>query len=70
MATTEIMGDGRSENKPGVYRREDGKEMVTSTGNFGRIQADAFVQQGYVWVAPVPSKTEKEEVKTETPKAK
>lgn len=46
--TTEIQGDGRPVNKPGVYRREDGSEIVTTKDpRFGSIQGDAIVQQGY-----------------------
>lgn len=51
VSTSEKQGDGRPANLPGVYRREDGSEMVTTKDpSFGRIQGDAFVQQGYTWV--------------------
>lgn len=62
MSTIEVMGDKRPENKPGVYRHPDGHEIETASGSFGKIQADAIVQQGYVWVSDKPKKT------IETPK--
>lgn len=60
----EVQGDGRPANLPGVYRREDGSEIVTSIDpRFGRIQADAIIRQGYVYAGPhsiLEEKTEKE----------
>lgn len=59
MSVNEIRGDGKPVNKPGLYRREDGIEIETSQGVHGATQADAIVQQGFVYV---------EKTKTETPK--
>lgn len=62
----EKQGDNRAVNRPGVYRREDGKEMVTSKDpSFGRIQADAIIQQGYVYAGDHSILNKPE---TETPK--
>jgi hypothetical protein len=67
MSANETMGDSRPSNKPGVYRTPDGHEITTTRDpRFAAIQADAMVQQGYVWVSDFP-----EETKTkETPKTK
>lgn len=67
MSTQETQGDGRPTNKPGVYRREDGSEMVTAKDPiFGKVQADAIVQQGYKWAGDHSILDEKPTV--ETPK--
>lgn len=51
--TSEVQGDGRPTNLPGVYRREDGKEIATTTDpDLGRVQADAIVQQGFKYAGP------------------
>ena len=54
MPAQENMGDKRPTNKPGLYRNPDGLEILTTSGEKGRIQADAIVQQGYVWVSEKP----------------
>jgi len=44
--SAEINGDGREENKPGLYlHKESGKELFAQNPQ----QGDAFVRLGYVW---------------------
>lgn len=55
MASSEVMGDKRPVNLPGLYRHEEaGTEIVTAAGAKGYIQADAAVQVGYKRVGDIP----------------
>lgn len=65
MADTEINGDGRPFNKPGLYRHpESGAEVITTHhAKFGSAMSDAMVQVGYKYVGPAPIET----VDTKTP---
>ncbi len=65
MPATETQGDRRPVNEAGVYQlKETGAEIVTASGDKGRIQADAIVRQGWVRVGDIPSGTPKAETKT------
>lgn len=59
MADQEINGDGRPVNKPGVYKHpESGAELIARRHRkFGDVQADGYVQVGYVWDRPEPKVT-------------
>lgn len=60
MATTELQGDGRLPNKPGVYEHpETGIRLTTSNGTDGFIQGDAFVQVGFKYIGTVEEVEEK-----------
>ena len=55
----EKSGDGRVLNRPGVYTDKlSGATLITSEGNEGVIQADAFVRVGYEYSGPVPPRQE------------
>lgn len=71
MADQEINGDGRPVNKPGVYKHpESGAELIARRHRkFGDVQADGYVQVGYVWDRPEP-KAKKPEVKAVAPSEK
>lgn len=57
--SVEMPGDGRPINKPGIYRHKAAKkELITSVGPDGVIQADALVRVGYERVGDVPSRQE------------
>lgn len=53
MENSEKQGDGRMPNLPGIYKLPGtDKVITTSIGNDGFIQADAFVQVGFVYAGP------------------
>ncbi len=53
----EKSGDGRPQNKPGVYHHpEADKNIITQPGSEGVIQADALVRVGYKWTGEVPTR--------------
>lgn len=64
MANSEIQGDGRQSNLPGVYKHpETGIKIETSEGSDGYIQGDAFVQVGFKYIGPHGSDEPKTELK-------
>lgn len=57
MDSTEVHGDGRPFNKPGLYRHpESGAEViVTHNPKLGSAMADGVVQVGFKYVGPAPA---------------
>lgn len=67
MPANETQGDKRPVNEAGVYQlKETGAEIITASGDKGRIQADAIVRQGWVRVGDIPTA----EIKTPQVQAK
>jgi len=62
---------GKEQNKPGVYiHKMSGATVTTREGSEGVIQADAFIQAGYEYKGPAPSRLENLEAQKTQEKVK